>query len=266
MASIALRLAGPTSDYSWYVRESAAGAAYANGVATYQFTGALPADATGTYSVGMEGYVNAVLNPGTKKEFTYRDAGDNVQKFLAVTGDVVQRRTVVALEKCNKCHDKLQLHGNNRNDPQYCVGCHNAVTTDVARRPAAAGQPQGIHFKLMIHRIHTGEELESDFTVYGFGNRAINFNEVRFPGDRRDCTTCHVGTSYTLPIASSALPTVNPQGFWSPMAPSAAACLGCHDGVDAAAHAFTNTATFGEACPVCHEEGAEFAVSKVHAR
>jgi predicted CXXCH cytochrome family protein len=44
------------------------------------------------------------------------------------------------------------------------------------------------------------------------------------------------------------------------------ACLSCHDGGAAAAHAETNTTGTGaEACTVCHAEGAAFSVSEVHA-
>ena len=46
---------------------------------------------------------------------------------------------------------------------------------------------------------------------------------------------------------------------------TAAACLGCHDSQAAAAHAFVNTAPFGEACAACHGPNADFSVDKVHA-
>ena len=51
---------------------------------------------------------------------------------------------------------------------------------------------KSIDFKRMIHRIHTGELLTQDYTIYGFGGSVNNFNHVLFPGDRRDCVTCHV--------------------------------------------------------------------------
>ena len=117
----------------------------------------------------------------------------------------------------------------------------------------------------MIHKIHTGHELTRDYTQYD-KEIPTNFNELHFPGDRRDCSTCHVGNSYTLPLPAGLLPTVTPRGYWTPTQPIAAACLGCHDSIEAAAHAFLQTAIFGESCVVCHKEGAAFAVSKVHAR
>jgi hypothetical protein len=50
------------------------------------------------------------------------------------------------------------------------------------------------------------------------------------------------------------------------MLPAAAACLPCHGSVDAAAHAYVNTAPFGESCASCHGDDREFSVEKVHAR
>jgi len=264
---LSLTLAGPTSDYRWYLAEAANTATVDDkGVASYTFKGVIPASATGTYVVESEGYVNTTLNPGTDKQLVYRDAWNNVVTPFAVTGTVQNRRAVVDLAKCNKCHDKLQLHGNNRNAIEACVICHNPATTDTSRRTAAVLPAESIDMKVMIHKIHTGAELENDYTVYGFGNTANSFNEVTYPGDRRNCLACHVGTSYQVPLPASVTDSTTPRSFWTPMKPTAAACTGCHDSVDAAAHAFVNTATFGEACAVCHEEGADFAVTKAHAR
>ena len=96
------------------------------------------------------------------------------------------------LANCNTCHDQLVLHGGQRFNTEECVICHNPNASDAARRPADQAPVESIDFKRMIHRIHTGEELTQDFTIYGFGGTVTNFNEVRFPGDRRDCTTCHL--------------------------------------------------------------------------
>jgi hypothetical protein len=44
-------------------------------------------------------------------------------------------------------------------------------------------------------------------------------------------------------------------------------CVSCHDTDAAQAHAQLETGMGGqESCPVCHGEGRDFAVSKVHAR
>jgi OmcA/MtrC family decaheme c-type cytochrome len=93
---------------------------------------------------------------------------------------------------------------------------------------------------------------------------------VLFPGDRRDCNKCHIGTTFTIPLPATNIATITPANFWSPTQPVATACLACHDSVSTAAHAYLNTVTLGnmeiETCEVCHKEGADFAVSKVHER
>ena len=266
MSRLSLRLAGPTTDYSWYLSETATAAAAASGVNTYTFTGILPADAKGTYSVGVEGRITTNMTAqkaGVAVPFTYSDALNNVVKYFAVTGTTVTaRRKIVDVANCNKCHERLQLHGNGRNDPEYCVGCHNPTKLDGTSRPATAGPNDSINFKYMVHKIHSGENLVSGYQI-----STASFSDVRYPGDRRDCTQCHVGTTYTLPLAAGQIATQAPHNYWTPMLPVASVCLSCHDSLEAAAHALLNTSsTIGEACVVCHKEGADFAVSVVHAR
>ncbi len=56
----------------------------------------------------------------------------------------------------------LPLHGNRRNDAEYCVMCHNPSNTDASTRATATvasdktAPPQGINFNLLVHRIHDG--------------------------------------------------------------------------------------------------------------
>jgi OmcA/MtrC family decaheme c-type cytochrome len=125
---------------------------------------------------------------------------------------------------------------------------------------------QSIHFKYMVHKIHRGEDLARGYVVYGYGNSKHDYSDGEYPGDLRNCEACHVGDSYFLPLPVGRLDTVAPQDFWSPMMPEAAACLSCHDGVAAAAHAANNTGDFGEACAACHGEDRTFSVEEVHSR
>jgi OmcA/MtrC family decaheme c-type cytochrome len=126
----------------------------------------------------------------------------------------------------------------------------------------------------LIHRIHSGDTLAQDFTIYGFGGGASNFNDVTYPGDRRNCVACHVNiAAVTLPLPITNQPVVTDRDFFSPRGSATAACTGCHDSRDVAAHAFLNTAFFpgsptvpAEACGTCHGAGATYAVDVVHAR
>jgi OmcA/MtrC family decaheme c-type cytochrome len=271
MARLALVLSGSTNgfaDNSRMISETALAAAGSNGRYTHQFTNAIPETATNTWAVGIEGYRNATLLPGTTKQRAVRDAGANVVSYFSVTGgNAVARRQVVSTQKCNVCHFSLDAHGSSRNDVQQCVLCHNPTATDVARRPADKGAPESVNFKEMIHRIHRGEENTRDLTIFGFGGAAINFNEVRYPRAKSDCGACHVNGSELLPLAENLAPVTDPRGFFNPAPPETGACTSCHSTKATAAHADRNiSGTFGESCSVCHGQGAQFAVDKAHAR
>jgi OmcA/MtrC family decaheme c-type cytochrome len=94
-----------------------------------------------------------------------------------------------------------------------------------------------------------------------------NYQDVRFPGDLRVCTTCHVNNSY-LPENIGAAAAVASPGSSSPTTPPiSAACQGCHDDAATAAHTLTNTSPrLGESCVICHGADDTFSVDKVHSR
>jgi OmcA/MtrC family decaheme c-type cytochrome len=262
-----LALYGPTTEYKTVIQESAAADSVQAGDAyAYTFKAAIPADAVGTFLVSSDAYRNAVLNPGTTKQMTQRDAAVNPMLYFTVTdAKAVERRKLVTNAKCNACHGDLAFHGGQRRDPQYCVACHNPPAQDTAQRPADKLPSQTIDFKFMIHRIHRGEELSREFTVYGYGKTAHTYNEVLFPGDLRNCEKCHEPGGYTVP-SKGVLSTTAVREFYSPIPPNSSACLGCHDTMDAAAHTFLNTAPFGESCGTCHGNSADFSVARAHAR
>ncbi len=263
MTRLSLILTGPNSDYpGGYVRDDARKATGSGGTYTWTFSAGIPADAKGSYTVAIEGYRNIVLLPGTKKEQTARDAGLNTQKYFSVDGSPVEaRRTVVSTANCNKCHAFLSFHGGNRNTVEQCGICHNPNATAASGKPEDKLPNVSIDFRLMIHKIHTGEELGGDYLI---GD--TNFNEVLYPGDRRNCAACHVNNSQQLPLGSKLLPVNDPSGLLSPMGPETAACTSCHTSVAAASHALVNTSRLGESCSACHGAGREFSVDRSHAR
>jgi OmcA/MtrC family decaheme c-type cytochrome len=148
--------------------------------------------------------------------------------------------------------------------------CHNTMASDIDQRPEEELPPTSIHFKVMIHRIHTGEELQDSqpFIIYGFNNSVHDFSDIVFPGNRAACTTCHVEGSYTLPLADGVQPTVITQGgdeVVNLTLPIVAACTACHDTAAAKGHAALQTTADGlETCEVCHGPGSEFDVEAVH--
>jgi OmcA/MtrC family decaheme c-type cytochrome len=270
-------LGGPTTDYAINpFREGASGAMYdaTTNLAVYTFKNAIPGTATGTWAVSIEARRSVALNPAPTNPAgggkTVNEGAVNPTTYIAVTDPTpVPRRTIVSLAACNTCHDNLEIlfsHGNQRITIEHCVICHNPNADDSSLRPASANPPESISFKRLIHRIHTGTDLTQDFTIYGFGGTANNFNDVTYPGDRRDCAKCHTSiVTAELPTGGT-LDTVTLRDYFTPQGPATAACLGCHDLRDFEAHAYLNTAPFGEACTTCHGEGATYAVDVVHAQ
>lgn len=307
--SLSLTMAGPTSDYGYtnfgsdvttagYVTESAKSASCSNdGTCSYTFTHAVPAKATGTYAIGIEGRLSATLLAGTVQQMTTTYGGKNQVIYFSVDGSPVQaRRTVVALTNCNNCHAFLEVHGNLRNNTEYCVLCHNPSNTDASTRATSTNAadkgapPQGVNFAMMIHKIHTGANLKAvynqDYVVVGFGGSRTSFGAtfasvpsaipntgVRFPAmgptgavrDTAECYVCHVnGSEAVLPVGKN--PVTDPEGLLNPAPTTTSACTACHLNQSAFAHASVNTdAKFGESCDVCHGTGAQFSATQVHA-
>jgi len=269
MNNLSLVLAGPSSDYASYVSEDPRASAQVagDGTATYQFKALVPEGAKGSFSIAIQGYRNVTLQEGTDQQRTARDVGINKVVSFSVDGtEVAPRRTVVSLDNCNKCHANLRLHGGSRNTIEYCVLCHNPLKTDAAQRPEAELPAETVDFRMMIHRIHTGEELGYEYAVYGNGRSRHVYSGVLYPGDRRRCNACHVNNSQQLPLDSGLLNVQDPRGYISPAGPVTAACTSCHTTLEAASHADINTGRLGESCTVCHGTSADFSVDKVHAQ
>ena len=263
---LTLVMGGPTSDFSTYITQDARSAQGSGDRYTITFSRPIPADAKGSWAIGIEGRRSVTLLPGTQKQTTVDDAGNNVVTYFSVDGSQVQpRRKVVELADCNQCHNKLTIHGSRRNQPEHCVICHNPNVTDAATRPADKKPDESIDFRAMIHRIHSGAELDREFTIYG-RTVAHNYNEVHYPGFRERCSACHVAGAYQLPLNQDLLKVTDPRGFLNPVGPETIACLSCHDNLQAASHALANTSALGESCAACHGPNREFAVDKVHAR
>ena len=299
---VGFALAGPTSDYAEVLTPTAVGGG-ASGMVTgpdggggfsYTLAAPIPATATGTWSVGAEARRQVTLDtPPESSPKVVQEAAENpVVTFVVDDSMPEMRRVVVDDQNCATCHGEFSkdfsIHGNLRNQTQYCALCHNPNNSDFARRkndPAAVAeqsQDASIDFKVLIHKIHRGEELEQQpYIVYGFGPppanyTPIDFGKVLFPGNLQDCQTCHLPDTYLLPpYPGTALPTeqshVQQAGMTvikvvdGHVGPITSVCTACHDGDDAIAHAATNTGPAGaEACPVCHEEGRIAAVSVVH--
>ena len=295
---IALVLAGPTTDYGYtsfgsdvttkgYVSESPTATTAkcsADGTCSYTFTHSIPAKATGTFAIGIEGRRPISILPGTTQAQTANQGAINKVSYFSVDGSKVElRRKVVDIAKCDGCHSFLSLHGENRNQIEQCVLCHNPSMDDSTNRPATtnaaekAKPNQAINFALMIHKIHTGEKMATEFgtqyTIIGFGGSVNDFTDVRYPtmgntgavGDTAKCYMCHVNNSETVfPIGKNDVS--DPQGRLTTVKATTSACTACHQTTSALAHAASQTdSKFGESCDVCHASGTDFDVQKEHA-
>jgi OmcA/MtrC family decaheme c-type cytochrome len=235
MDSISLVIAGPTTDYNIQdyhgnvppvpgednvLRERPAQDSTgpdASGNFTYKFKDMIPPNGTGTYAVGIEGRITRTVGGNNLiLQEDVEEAGQNVVFYFPVTDPVAMPRRIVVDNTtedqfCNACHGvfskDFSIHGNLRNNTKYCVLCHNPSNDDIGTRPADAAMPTAsINFRVMIHKIHTGEDLTvKPYIIYGFGGNPQNFSDVRFPGNRADCEECHLPTTNLLDPGSGIL-------------------------------------------------------------
>ena len=287
-------ISGPTTDYLRLLQATVVGGGAggtlvgpdANGVFDYTFPSSIPAEASGTWSLGAEARQNVQL---TEDKVAVEAAPNPVVNFL-VDGSsaglqlaahespaefsepgTTPRRTVVDNQKCYACHGVFskgfEIHGGLRNRVEYCVMCHNPDQTDAARRKndpaevAAGAQNATIDFKVMPHKIHRGEHLtQQPYLIFGFGPPPANysihdFGEVLYPGDLKKCDRCHVEDSQLIPpFPSTARGTL--QTHLDPadgssvvdgvIPPMSSACTSCHDSDEAWAHVEAETASAGK--------------------
>jgi OmcA/MtrC family decaheme c-type cytochrome len=269
LRTLTLRAAGPqgdTIDHTIDISEDARTATPVGNEYMMTFTTPIPEDATGTWGFSADVRRTTVIDDRSEDGLEVTEGAFNPLYYAAVT-DVtpVPRREVVSIDKCNVCHDVLSLHGGQRFNVQECVFCHRPNNDDAAVRPESELPPESIDMRWLVHRIHTGAELEDDFTVYGYRSSVHNYNGVHYPGDLRTCEGCHLAGTYGVPAPEGAQEVITQRSFYSPTQPAAAACLACHSSVDAAAHAYVNTAPFGESCASCHGDDRDYSVEAVHA-
>jgi OmcA/MtrC family decaheme c-type cytochrome len=267
--TLTLRMAGPigdTVDYSIDLSQDAREATLVGDEYMMTFETPIPEDATGSWGFSADVRKETLIDDGTLEGMVVTEGAFNPVFFAAVTdSEVVSRREVVSIDKCNVCHDVLALHGGQRFNTQECVFCHRPNNTDEEVRPEEDMPPESIDFRWLIHRLHTGEELTVDFTVYGYRSSVHNYNDVVFPGYLGACETCHIDGSYNVPTPEGSQAVHTDRSYYTPTQPAGAACLACHSTVDAAAHAYVNTAPFGESCASCHGVDRDFSVESVHA-
>jgi OmcA/MtrC family decaheme c-type cytochrome len=265
-----------------------------NGDGTFTVTSptAVPAGTTGTLAVTIDGHPAVDVDP--EVDGAERIAVTNVVAYAVVTDTEAQpRRNAVAIEKCDDCHNRLSVHGNNRTDePEVCVVCHNPNATDVNRRVPPCTDDLGstddvsIDFKRMIHLIHASGATGVPYDVCGFGFPSTAHSyDVTYPGHLNNCEGCHEPGGYYPVEAGEILGTTVDVGadLASPIddvviSPNASVCSSCHASDLAKTHMEQNGGDFVatkaadgtlissgvESCALCHGEGRSADVREVH--
>lgn len=260
LTQVRLTIAGNNTDYGISLARTAETVPTtqtgSGGQYTYQMTTKLPTNAAGSYTISLEAKNTVTLLAGTTQQMTATDVSNPVEYYFSVDKSAVApRRQVVGLANCSKCHSDLNfVHGAGRNSPQECVICHNPTLTDGTSH-------QSVNFAWQIHSIHRGESLANPYVL-----GTANYQTLRFPGDLKDCTQCHLPGTYRTENVGAKAAVQSPGGFTPTTPPISAACQGCHDDQATASHTLANTTSLGESCNTCHASGADFAVDTVHVR
>lgn len=232
---------GESDQWVSYIYRTKSGTAIADGVqATYESgsAGTLTYNDAGYYSYTFATDVKNATRPDSEDviwdpgathriaiQFEIRDDSGNriiynphfdftFDNGVSVPLTDTSRTHLVADESaCNTCHNQLVAHGG-RAEVEYCVMCHNPGSIDVE-----FGSP--LDFKVMIHKIHKGRSLTTDYQIMGYGDVVHDWSDVGYPQDLRNCSKCH---SVDNPAT--------PQGDYWNQRPTQQACMSCHEDVD----------------------------------
>lgn len=269
------------------------------GIFRYTFPATLPvpADASGSWTVGLEGYVAAAGQLAARSP---------TAPFAVSDATPVARRSIVDPARCDACHFRLAAHGGSRRGAANCALCHGPLNTNadrVARLEGTAGVvAESLDLRVAIHKIHMGERLTRPYVLGSTPTPSttnplgtpVDFGRTRSPRSPAECAACHADPApgeppnWTLPLAAGASSRVeeltcseDPTGdtdayctspFWTvtrtlALRPETAACTSCHDAPYVRIHAELSTNADGEeSCATCHGPGGAFDVEAVHAR
>ncbi|MBI2897810.1 MAG: hypothetical protein HYY06_29900 [Deltaproteobacteria bacterium] len=204
----------------------------------------------------------AGLEPGTYTIWV--EAGTSYPVSWALMNFQVGTEEVDAkiATNCTDCHEDTRMHASYFGvvfDTDICKSCHDYERQQEGVTGWGAAAVGGSNWGFgsaplarRVHGVHFGRYLEKPTEVHA----AVDYSEVRFPQDIRNCQKCH-----------------SENDMWAEE-PSRLACLACHDSDDAIAHGTLMTVDLTpedpwsgdelESCEVCHGEGADFAVRDMH--
>ncbi|MBI2863738.1 MAG: hypothetical protein HYX94_04160 [Chloroflexi bacterium] len=158
---------------------------------------------------------------------------------------------------CKDCHRDTTMHSAYfavEFNPDICKNCHD-YERQIAGASGWTDRNNGFGAAPLarrVHGVHFGRYLDKPKEVHA----SVDYSEVIFPQDVRNCVKCHSETT-----------------SWQEK-PSRLACLACHDTNAAIGHGTLNTVDptpkepysgqQTETCTVCHGKAREFSPDKVH--
>ncbi len=218
--------------------------------------GDLSYDATLTHRLGIQlggaapgtGSNNPTANStGAPAGVNMVNTANAVYDFRPDGAAVSATRNIVTIDSCSSCHQGQVLAHGSRKDPNYCVTCHTdqikysfsmeapasgftltggvTGTTQQKRAEQAVINGRAVgNLPNFLHKLHMGVNLVKQGYNYNANGGAMLFNEVAFPQNVNNCTTCHDGS------ATATNKTANGDNWKN--VPSLLACGACHDGIN----------------------------------
>jgi hypothetical protein len=230
----------------------------------------------GTYSLSIWSSRTLTLNLHGESN-SYRSTSDatKLDFLVGAAAELEPYQLISSGTNCFNCHQELAFHGFGRRGFEACVLCHGSAGAEDRPRYVAGGAPPTtgvtISFRTMLHKIHMGEGLAnaSTYTVDGFGSgsypnnyTAHHYGEIAFPampGGVQNCVKCHGNEAWHVPAERSHPAQDVPIRRWTVV------CGACHDSTDAQSHIAVQTDAAGsESCGVCHGEGRDWSVERMH--
>ena len=221
-----------------------------NGDGTYTFSFSTDLNSlatTASTNYGTANLLNALPSFGYDGTLTHRigleirgtvptPTNNAVYDYVPGTGSTTNlpaTRLISDNTECDACHAQLAMHGGPRIDVKYCVLCHNPGNAD----PYSGNL---LNLRVLAHKVHSGAKLPTvvadtvnhgmvptkgiGYLIFGYGGSISNFNNVVWPQDTRNCTTCHNTNDPNTPDAINYTTRA-----------SAEACGACHDNINFAA-------------------------------
>mgnify|MGYP000267552835 FL=1 len=235
----------------------------------------LAAEGDNLFSVTLTSAVSADIDTiAAMLDFSFpSDCGDSSSAKVRLDATIsyaasnaqiaTSRRQIVDVAQCNNCHGRFlltsQKHSGLRavNSPETCIACHGSefATYDRSRE-----------LGVLVHSIHATAKRESPHGGW-------DIDLLQYPGELKDCTTCHINGAYTLPLPLVREPIKTSSSTYSTAI--GAVCSGCHDSAIAKSHMvtagsaafdveFDSAASMVESCDVCHGSGKAADVDVVH--